>query len=293
MKRTIVFIINPKAGLGRFKSVKNIVKKFLDKDLFEYSLFYTEYPGHAARLAHTAVQSQVDIVVVAGGDGSINEVASEIYGTNIILGIIPIGSGNGLARQLNIPLRVNKAVKLLNEISVTRIDMAFINEIPFVSIAGVGFDGEVAKSYLCAAKSGFKSYFQTISLMFGAYKPKKYTLWIDEKKHLLKALMITFTSANRLGYDSCLSSKTSAEDGLINISIVEKPPLLKAPIVAHLLYFKRFEKSQYVKTYRAKEAVIRKKRKVPVNIDGEPLETDSKNLYIRAEKEALRIIVPK
>lgn len=293
MKRTVVFIINPKAGLGRFKSVKRIVKKFLDKDLFEYSIIYTSYSGHAAQLAHTAVQNQVDIVVVSGGDGSINEVAREIYGTSIILGIIPTGSGNGLARQLNIPLRVHKAVKLINEISVTRIDMAFINDIPFVSIAGVGFDGEVAKSYLCAAKRGFKWYFQTISMMFRSYKPKRYTLWVDEKKHSLKALMITFTNANRLGYFPCLSSKPSPQDGMIDISIVEKPPLLKVLIVAHLLYFKRFEKSQYVKTYRAKEAVIRKKRNVLVNIDGEPLEMDTKNLYIRAEKEALRIIVPK
>lgn len=294
MKRRILFILNPHSGLGRHRRVESAVERYLDKEYFDFEIEYTQKAGHATELARGAVERKVDVVAVAGGDGSINEVVKGIYGSNTILAVIPTGSGNGLARYLKIPLRASKAISLINDFSVSRIDLGFINDELFVSIAGLGFDAEIADRYAKATIRGFMTYFSMIAGAFQSYKPRKYTLKFDGKKKLKeRAFIISFSNSNQYGYNTSFAPDASITDGLLDVSIIRKPPLLMTPLLAHLLYFRRIDETEYVDVYRAASVEVKKKKSVMLNIDGEPVRMEKKNLTVRAEKEALRIIVPK
>lgn len=293
MKRRILFILNPHSGFGRHRRVEGAVERYLDKDYFDYEIEYTQKPGHATELARKAVERKMDVVAVAGGDGSINEVVNGIYGSKTILAVIPTGSGNGLARYLKIPLRTSKAINLINDFSVSKIDLGFVNDHLFVSIAGLGFDAEIADRYAKTSIRGFMTYFSMIASAFQAYKPRKYTLEFNGMKLKEKALIVSFSNSNQYGYNTSFAPDASITDGLLDISIIRKPPLLKTPLLAHLLYFRRIDESEYVDVYRTALAGVKKKRSVKLNIDGEPVIMEKKNLVIRSEKEALRIIVPK
>ncbi len=147
-KINICFIINPISGGSRKKNIVDQIKIHLDKQKFNTSFKISQYAGHAIELSKQAIADQVDIIVAVGGDGTINEVATQMIGSSSVLGIIPRGSGNGLARHLGIPRAVPAAIKLINETQHTSIDTATINETPFISIAGIGFDAMVAKRFV-------------------------------------------------------------------------------------------------------------------------------------------------
>jgi YegS/Rv2252/BmrU family lipid kinase len=293
MKRKILFIVNPHSGVGRHKKVARNIEQFLDHDFFQYQIKETHQPGHATTLAREAVENKTDVVVVSGGDGSVNEVVKGIYGSDTILGIIPTGSGNGFARHLNIPLRVSRAIQLINEFSVSRIDAGFVNDQIFVSTAGVGFDAMIAHEFSKLNHRGFLSYFRLIAKHFPNYKPGKVVLQIKDEKIKEKPLMVTIGNSSQYGYNTSLTPEASLHDGLLDVAVIKKPPLLMTPIITHMLLFKHLNHSEYVKILRTNELIIKHKSDHPVNIDGEPAFFPSRKLYFRVEKETIRIIVPK
>ena len=136
--KVIRFIVNPISGQGRRKNVSRTIEKAIDTSLFEYSIVYTEYAGHASKLTQEAVAQGVDIVAAVGGDGTINEVARSLIHTDTALAIVPMGSGNGLARHLTIPLNTKKAIEIINECEIHRLDYGKINGIPFFCTCGMG-----------------------------------------------------------------------------------------------------------------------------------------------------------
>ncbi len=294
MKRRILFIINPKSGQGRHRVVEREIKTHLDQELFEYEIAYTKHKGHGKELAAQAAINKYDLVAVSGGDGSINEVARGIYSSETIMAVIPTGSGNGLARHLGIPLRSRKAIQLINEFSVVNIDTGFINDELFVSIAGFGFDAEIAEKFDKSSRRGFMAYFGLVASAFYNYKPKKYTLEINGEEIKRRALLISFANSGQFGYNTGLSYYASVTDGMLDVSIMQKPPLLVTPLMLHLLYFHRMDESQYVESYRTNKILIKKhKKKQPVNIDGEPRYFEDKKLHIEVKPASLPLIVPK
>ena len=294
MKRRILFIINPKSGLGRHRTVEREITTYLDHELFEYEIVYTKYKGHGEELAAEAAKNKLDVVAVSGGDGSINEVARGIYGSKTIMAVIPTGSGNGLARHLGIPLRARKAIQLINELSVVNIDTGFVNGELFVSLAGVGFDAKIAEKFEQSSYRGFMAYFGLVAAAFYNYKPKKYTLEINGEEIKRRALLISFANSGQFGYNTGLSYYASVTDGMLDVSIMQKPPLLVTPLMLHLLYFHRMEESQYVESYRTNKILIKKrKKKQPVNVDGEARYFEEKRLLIEVNPSSLPLIVPK
>ena len=294
MKRRILFIINPKSGLGRHRTVEREIQTHLDHELFQYDISYTRHKGHGEQLAAEAAKNKYDVVAISGGDGSINEVARGIFGSKTIMAVIPTGSGNGLARHLGIPLRARKAIQLINEFSVVNIDTGFVNGELFVSLAGVGFDAKIAENFEQASYRGFMAYFGLVASAFYNYKPKKYTLEINGEEIKREALLISFANSGQFGYNTGLSYYASVTDGMLDVSIMQKPPLLVTPLMLHLLYFHRMDESQYVESYRTNKILIKKrKKKQPVNIDGEARYFDKKKLLIEVKPASLPLIVPK
>ena len=154
MKRKIVFILNPHSGTDNKTRMPKLIEDNIDKKAFDYEVVFTEYAGHAADIAYDCANKGVDIVVAVGGDGTINEVARSIVHTNTALGIIPCGSGNGLARHLCIPLDPKKAIALINKACIESLDYGVINGLPFFCTCGMGFDAFISFKFAGAGKRG-------------------------------------------------------------------------------------------------------------------------------------------
>ena len=199
-KITILFIINPISGTGENKVVEKIIKKELAYSKFEVSIRYTEAVGHATEIAKEGVKACVDVIVAVGGDGSVNEVAKGLIGTNVKMGIIPTGSGNGFARHLNIPMDKRKAVILLNKLYSKSVDTASVNDQLFVGTAGVGFDAHIGLKFDEASTRGFWTYLKLTFKEYFNYKEQSYQIAIDQKKTINeKAFFMSFCNINQWG----------------------------------------------------------------------------------------------
>lgn len=154
MKRKAVFIINLKSGTSDKAAIPDIIASTLDRDKFDYEIAITQYAGHASEIAEKAKNNGVDVVVAVGGDGTVNEVARAIVHSNTALGIIPCGSGNGLARHLLIPINARKAIEIINTCEIRDLDYGIINNYPFFCTCGMGFDAFVSMKFAEAGKRG-------------------------------------------------------------------------------------------------------------------------------------------
>ena len=153
-KRRIIFIINPISGTSNKDEVPQLISKHLDQERFDYKVCFTEYSGHAAEIARQSAEAGIDIVVAVGGDGTINEVARSLVHTQTALGIIPCGSGNGLARHLCIPMDTVKAIELINQCQIESFDYGVINGLPFFCTCGMGFDAFTSLKFAEAGRRG-------------------------------------------------------------------------------------------------------------------------------------------
>jgi YegS/Rv2252/BmrU family lipid kinase len=290
VRKKIRFIVNPFSGVGKHKSIENHIKKVLDIKLFDYTVKYTEAPHHATELTQKAILENFDIVVAVGGDGTVNEVAKALVGTEVILGIVPSGSGNGLARHLNISVNPKKAIQVINQLNVKKIDTALANDQFFVNLAGVGFDALVAKKFEGQKRRGFFKYFKIAVQEYLRYEPTKFKMIVDGKTIKRKALFISFANSDQFGYNTSIAPQARIDDGFIDISIVKKIPLWKTLFTATLLFSKQINRSKYIEVLRAKEVEIIRKKKT-IHLDGEPIKM-SKNLVVKVNPSSLSVLVP-
>jgi len=288
-KRKICFIHNPVSGVKRLSHFEELIRQNLDLDKFDYKIHETISPKDAIRLAAAAVRDSYDIVVAAGGDGTVNEVVQGIGNSAVILGIIPGGSGNGLARHLEIPLEPEKAIQLINKLHTKSIDIATINGYPFASIAGLGFDARVANKYRKVKKRGFYGYFKVITREFLRYREREYKLTFNDQQITRKALMLTIANSNQFGYNSIVAPTARADDGLLDVVIISKFPLGELPRIIGLTFTGKIDQSAYYESFKTKEIFIVRKRGKRVNIDGEAIRM-GKEIFVRLLPAAIKII---
>jgi len=289
-KKKIRFIINPISGKTHKEHLPQQINEHLDSNRFDVEICLTEYAGHAVKLAQEAVEKHYDIVAVAGGDGSINEVGAQLIGTDVALAIIPCGSGNGLSRCLHIPLDPIKALDLINRKAICQIDTVTINQIPFISIAGTGYDAQVADDYAKDQHRGFETYFRYIVSNFFKMREKDYTIVLPNRSINTKAFFISFANSNQMGYDVPISPKASLWDGLVDICIVKKPNALELPIVGGYFLSKNMDKAPKVEIIQTPFVDIIRPEAAVVNIDGES-KMFEKDLHIRINPLSLNVIV--
>jgi diacylglycerol kinase (ATP) len=288
--KKVRIIINPISGTGKQEKAILILKKLLDKSLFESEIMYSKRKGHLTILAKEAAEKDYDAVVVLGGDGSVNEAAKGLIGTNTVLGIIPIGSGNGLARFLHIPLSLKQAVQRLNQFNIKRIDTAKINKLPFVSISGLGFDAHVAKQFDQSRIRGLWNYTKISLLEYYRFVNQKYLLNIDGKAIDTNAFMVVFANSNQFGNNIIISPQAKIDDGLLDVCIVQKPTLYQIPNLLLKVFFNKTHKSKLVEIYRAKQINIELETSTLLNLDGETI-TQSGNLDIEVNPLSLSVII--
>jgi len=289
-KKSITFIVNPISGIIGVKRKENAIKNWVDKSKFDYRIEYTQYAGHATEISAKEVLKGTDIIVAVGGDGSVNEIAKELIGSDSVLGILPAGSGNGLAHHLGIPISLRRAIDVLNRGKILRMDTGSVNDRVFVSLAGIGFDGLVAAKYANTKIRGFLSYLRIATEEYQKYKPKKYKIDINGKTINQRALFIIFANSNQFGYNAPIAPEARVNDGLLDVVISQKPLLVEMPLIAGLMYWRKIDKSKYVKVIQSPEIIVATKKKRWVNIDGEAIKLDKK-IHVKVIPHSLNVII--
>ena len=290
-KKKILFIINPVSGVRRKKAVEKAIRRRLDLSLFEYKISCTEYPHHAIELSKKAVENGFNIIVAVGGDGSANDVAQGLIKSDVSMGIIPVGSGNGLARHLKIPFNIAKAIDVINRLKSITIDTATLNGKKFISIAGIGFDALIAEKFATSKRRGFWPYFEKTVGEYFTYSPAEYTITIDQKQIKKEALLISFANSSQFGYNASLSPSASISDGYIDLCIVNKMSAFRVATLMHKLFLKNIDRSKYIEVYKVKEIHIGCKEPVSSHIDGDPHERITE-AHIQMQPQSLKIIIP-
>lgn len=289
MKRKILFVINPISGGKTKYNFPETIDKYLDKSKFEFECVFTEYHGHGTLLAAEALRNGTDILVAVGGDGTINEVAAEVEGTDKLMGIIPFGSGNGLARSLGIPLRDVQAIKTINRLHVTKIDTGTFNGRKFFNMAGIGFDAHISARFAENVKRGISSYVKIAFSEVANYRSQDYRIIIDGKEYQHQAFMISIANSSQYGNNAHISPLASLNDGLLDICILRPFPLYKFPAVALRMFRKTAHKSNYLKIIQGRKISIIREQAAAVHLDGDPFNMDTE-LNIGINPQSLNIL---
>lgn len=289
--KNIAFIVNPTAGTKTKNRVAKLIRELLDPQQFAPTVVVTEYAGHATQLAGQFAMQEYYAVVAVGGDGTINEVASGLIGTNTALGIVPNGSGNGFARHLDISTRMNRAIEMLNSSEPIFVDYGLVNEKPFFSTCGVGFDAVVAEKF-SDSERGLKGYVQSIFKDLFQYKPENYHLQGEGIDQTTTAFLINFANAGQWGYDAYIAPKASIQDGWLDVAIVSKFPMVIAPGLALSLFTKNIDDMLHMNTLRTKELTLTRESEGVAHIDGTPI-TMPAELHVRIVEDGLKVLVKK
>ena len=292
MKKKIIFIVNPISGHHNKNHFPNLVESSIDKNKYDYTIVFTEYANHATELTMKAIEDGYEYIAAVGGDGTINEVAKCMIDKEQTLVIIPFGSGNGLARHLGLPFKVEKLIKdVINNGKKYKIDTATMNGVPFISLAGIGFDAMIADYFAKDENRGFLTYAKLITEKYPNYRQKEYTLIMDDKTTIeCKPFFVTFANSSQFGYNAEISPKASVQDGLLDVCIFKKPNILEVPIVATYFLAKQIDKSNFIDIYKAKKIQVFRKVDEVANVDGEPIEM-SKDIIVEIKPLSLNVLL--
>ncbi|MDI9874415.1 MULTISPECIES: diacylglycerol/lipid kinase family protein [Bacteroidota] len=284
----IWFVLNPKSGTTT-PAKRNKIIQAINKQA-NCRLILTEYAGHATEIAQQAVQQGISRVVAVGGDGTVNEVARGLVGSDTALGIIPIGSGNGLARHLNIPLKIDKAIQFAIQQPTAQIDACYLNEIPFFCTAGVGFDAFVANEFAQQESRGLKTYAKMSLKSFRTYKPEAYVISHQGKDYAKMAFSITFANATQYGNNALISPKSKIDDGLIDLVVLKPFPFGAAPIIGVRLFRGTLPNSRYIDMEVSEDYVLKSEKPLLIHFDGEPLQLDTNEIRVYIKPKSLKVV---
>ena len=290
-KKSILFLINPKSGVQNKVGLPKLIESVLDKRKYEYAIAETEYRGHATELAEDAVKQHIDVVVAVGGDGTVNEVGRALVGSKTALGILPFGSGNGLARHLGIPINPRSAIEFINKAQPVSVDYGKINDFPFFCTCGIGFDAFVSHSFSKGKRRGLFGYMNNTLMDFIKYESEVYeveTEW-NRKKH--KAFLIACGNAAQYGNNAYIAPQASLTDGLMDVTILEPFTVLDVPSLSFQLFNKTIDQNSRIKTMRTKKIKIHRSHDGVLHFDGDPLMA-GKELEVEIIPQGLNVIAP-
>ena len=271
-KKKILFIINPISGGHNKKKIIKSIPKLLDKNRFDITIVHAKYAGHATEIAKEAPENNMDIVVAVGGDGTINEVASQLVNTNTILGIVPCGSGNGLARDLGISLHYKKAIQQINLLNIKKIDAGVCNDQFFFSLAGVGYDAKVAYDFNRGKKRKFLGYVWAIFKDYFTSKEQYFEMVLDEEKITGNYFFITVANCSQWGYNVKVAPDAILDDGLFAVNLCKKPSGFSIILFGIKLLTGKIASSKWVTMKTAKKISLHSNSIFFYHIDGDAKE---------------------
>lgn len=289
-KRKILFIVNPISGGIPKKNFPKLVEKYLDHGLFDSEIIYWHGDMDAADIARKGINEGFEIITAVGGDGTINKIGGVVAGTEAVLAVIPMGSGNGLARHLGLPLRISTALHDLADMQPTAIDMGMLNGKPFFNVAGMGFDAHIGNLFDKAKRRGFFTYAGITIQELWRYRPANYRLMWPGGGLQTDAFFISVCNGSQWGNNARVARNASMNDGLLNIAVSLPFKAADAPRLAGKIFIGGLDKEQkFILTEKSNVRVIRDKAG-PVHRDGEP-DMEGEELEFTLKPKALKILV--
>jgi diacylglycerol kinase (ATP) len=268
-----LFIFNPRSGKKnkRDHSVK-LIEQIFKKTAHQYKFVFTTGPGEATELAQKGVNSSYDVIAAVGGDGTVNEVARGLVKKDCVLGIIPLGSGNGLARSLNIPLKLKRSIHFLANPQIISIDVGKVNQYYFFGICGIGLDAQIGKKFQDYGKRGPFPYFIIGVKEYLSYHPSEYKIKNENLDIEIKPLLITVANTQQYGNGAVIAPQADFQDGILDICILDKIPVIKALLNFPKLFTGTINTIPFYKTFKAKSLqIILKQKQGIIHTDGEPV----------------------
>lgn len=287
-------ILNPRAGLKARRALEVLYREHEVWGALQIAL--TEWPGHARELAEKAAREQVDVVLAVGGDGTVNEVAGGLLDSSTALGIVPVGSGNGLARALGIPLDPQRAVRALERAVPRRMDVGLANGRPFLNVAGAGFDAAIGQAYhqhgLRGGRRGIWPYVRLSLRHVLSYQPRQYRLSAGSQRLDVRALVVASFNGRQYGAGAVLAPRARFDDGLLDVVVLEAAPWLEYVLAAPRAFLGGLERFRRYRTLRVSAAVLESDQPFEHHRDGEP-EPPEARVELALRPGALRVLVPR
>lgn len=289
--KKIAFIINPISGGIQKKNMPDRILRHIDRKQFAPEILFSEYNGHMPELTAEAIRKGAEVVVAVGGDGTISQVAAALAGTDAVLGLLPMGSGDGLARHLNIPRNPEKAIQILNQGKTMQIDSGKAGNHFFINLAGIGFDAHVSWMFARAPRRGFWSYARITLNEFARFKAEEIEFSIDGKLYNMEGFVFCIANGSQYGNNAFIAPEADLTDGKFSISILKPFSPMAMPGIGLRLFGKKLNLSRHVVTLEGKEIHIRRNQVGILNLDGESIEME-KDFYIRMNPKSIRVLVP-
>lgn len=270
-RKKLMAIVNPFSGNSKKERVPQLIEEVIDRSRFDVEIALVTRELRVSDLAAQAVERGYYGVIAVGGDGTVNGAATALKDSGVALAIIPCGSGNGLARHLEIPMNMRRALEVINRDHIEVCDYCTLNDDTFVCTAGMGFDAEIADRYAQRTKRGALNYVKTAFQVYARYKPIHCTIEIDGRVIDEDVFVITCANASQYGNNAFIAPHASLQDGLLDVTIIKPFSPLESPIVGGSLFTKTVDKNRHVDTYRASQVKIHASMPRVYHIDGEPM----------------------
>lgn len=277
MLKKVVFIVNPIFGINRNPTkIIQWIHELWDDSGIEYEILKTGHRGHGTELAKYAVAGKADMIVAVGGDGTINEIGRGLIGTETALGVIPAGSGNGFARNVNIPLNQRMAIAVLRNPEFRRMDVGKINDFLFFNVAGVGLDAIISVHFDNSRTRGSIPYFIIGVKEYFRYKPDPVDIYLGDIKIRRSPILLSFANLPEFGNNATIAPHARPDDGLIDVCILNPVSLGKALVNIPKLFNGKINQLPEMEIYQVEKAVIQRLHQGPIHTDGDPhLHVDS------------------
>jgi diacylglycerol kinase (ATP) len=292
VKEKILFLINPISGTMNKEHLPRLIEESADNKFFDIEIVITGYKGEATEIVRQKLIENYGYFVAVGGDGTVNEIAKALVNTKAIMGIIPVGSGNGLARHLQIPLQPKNAIKIINNRKYRAVDFGLINDMPFFCTCGVGFDALIGEKFANCKGRGLSNYVKTTIKEYFNYKPEIYKITFDNEKIISrKAFLITFANASQYGNNAYIAPRADIYDGKLDVCLLSPFRLYKAPGIGIRLFAKNIHKSSLMFTEKAVTILLERASEGVIHFDGEPFKM-GRILEISVVNKGLNVIMP-
>jgi diacylglycerol kinase family enzyme len=287
-KSKILFIINAMLEKRLRVTVGDLIGETLDPALYDPSIVYTECPGQAQELARESM-NHYQVIVAGGGDGTVNEIASQLIHSEVILGILPMGSGKGLARSLGIPMDLRGAIRTLNDFNVIEMDTGLANQFRFINIAGIGFDAAVAHAYAGKSGRGFFTYARQTARLLFRYASLPVRIKTSPEDKFTRVFLLCFANSSQWGYGARISPHASLTDGLLDLCTWHNFPRVLSPLLLIRLFSGSIHRSGFIDITTFKTVEIVSTGNLIGHIDGEPVEF-STPLSVSIDPGSLKVI---
>lgn len=291
-KKNIYFIINPASGTSSKNDLPEKITETIDIDKLNVEIFITEYAGHGAEIAKKAVKDGIEYVIAVGGDGTVNEVARSLVGSDTALGIIPMGSGNGLGRDLQIPTNAKKAIQVIAEEHVIDIDYGIANGHIFFCTCGVGFDAEVAAKAAGKKKRGTLMYVKNMLELYFEQTPQTYEIIHPGGSIKDEAFVVTCANASQYGYEAHIAPHADIQDGKMNVIILKPLSILDVPQTSIQLFTQKLDNNKNMIELITNKVTIKREKEGVMHIDGDPIPMGTE-INVKIVKQGLKVLVPK